>query len=147
MTARYSVFDFLMELGEYFAKVSDFHKHDLSDVYRIIYEYASQQYPDDNILREMIAIDYYLQHNIRPADIFNVSLSKEITNQVIEQYQLNHHQYRFVMLPVSFTWDSWVMDQQIKSQSTLLVIQNDGKSKPVTLTPTTMTTKRTMTTS
>ena len=130
VTARYSVFDFLMGLGEYFSEVSDFHKHDLSDVYRIIYEYASQQYPDDNILREMISIDYYLHHNIKPKDLFDISLSKEQTNQLIEQYQLNHHKYRFVMVPVSFCLKTWIFDQKIKPATTLLTIQFDGKTKP-----------------
>jgi radical SAM superfamily enzyme YgiQ (UPF0313 family) len=134
VTLQYSIFDFLQGLGAYFASVSDFHKHNLSDVYRIMHAYALQEYPEDIILQELIAIDYYQQHNIRPADILNVTLSKERTNQLIEQYQLNHHQYRFVMLPVSFCWSSWLMHQEIKSESSVLVIKYDGKSKAV-LTP------------
>ncbi len=131
VTLQYSVFDFLLGLGEYFVSVSDFHKHNLSDVYRILHEYVLQQYPEDKILHELIAVDYYQQHHIRPADILNITLSKERTNQLIEQYQLNHHQYRFVMLPVSFCWNSWMMHQQIRSKSSVLVIQYDGKMKPV----------------
>jgi len=131
VTLQYSVFDFLLGLGEYFVSVSDFHKHNLSDVYRILHEYVLQQYPEDKILHELIAVDYYQQHHIRPADIFNVSLSKEKTNQLIEQHQLNHHQYRFVMLPISFCWNTWMREHQIKSQSSVLVIQYDGRMKPV----------------
>lgn len=144
VTLQYSVFDFLLGLGEYFVSVSDFHKHNLMDVYRILHEYALRKYSDDNILQELIAVDYFLQYKIRPVDIFNRCLSKEHTNQIIEQYRLNHHQYRFVMLPISFCWNTWMMEHQIKSQSSVLVIQYDGKSKPVASTPTTM---RTMSTS
>jgi anaerobic magnesium-protoporphyrin IX monomethyl ester cyclase len=147
VTLQYSVFDFLLGLGEYFAAVSDFHKHNLSDVYRILQEYASRQYQEYKILHELIAVDYFLQYKIRPIDIFNRCLSKEHTNQIIEQYRLNHHQYRFVMLPISFCWNTWMKEHQIKSQASVLVIQYDGKSKPVASTLTTMTTMRTMSTS
>jgi radical SAM superfamily enzyme YgiQ (UPF0313 family) len=131
VTVQYSVFDFLLGLGEYFYSVSDFHKHNLSDVYQILHDYALQQFPEDNILHELIAVDYFLQHKIRPVDMFNRSLSKEQTNQIIEQYQLNHHQYRFVMLPIFFCWNAWITQQQIESQSSVLVIQYDGRMKPV----------------
>jgi radical SAM superfamily enzyme YgiQ (UPF0313 family) len=133
VTSQFSIFDFLLGLGAYFDKVCDFHKHDLSDVYRILHEYVTQQYPADKILQELISVDYYLQHNIKPKDLFNASLTKEASHRIIEKHRLNHHDFRFVMLPVSFCWESWKENQALRSTSNLLVIQYDGKSKPHTV--------------
>ena len=89
--------------------------------------------PEDEILHELIAMDYFLQYNIRPADIFSISLSKDISNQIIEQHQLNHHKYRFVMLPVSFCWETWINENKIIEKKSIVILQYDGKRKPKTV--------------
>jgi anaerobic magnesium-protoporphyrin IX monomethyl ester cyclase len=130
VTANYSVFDFLMKLGEYFESVSDFHKHDLSDVYRILNEYVKLNFSQDKFLHELVAMDYFLQYNIRPSDIFNKSLAKNISNQLIEQYQLNHHQFRYLVIPISFCWDTWEKSNHIRPELSTCIIKYNGRDKP-----------------
>ncbi len=130
ITAYYSVFDFLAGLGTYFNTHSDFHKHDLKDVYQLIYDYAKKQYANDAVMLQLITIDYYLQHKIKPLGLLNEEVTAAIKSKLIESKQLNHHKFRYVMLPVQFNWQEFVQHNHILADKTIMVIAFDGKQKP-----------------
>ncbi len=130
VTSQYSVFDFLLGVGEYFEQHCDFHKHDLKDVYAMMYEYAVLHYPDDHILLQLITIDYYLQHKIKPVRLFYEELSQKQANEFIEQHKLNHHKNRYVVLPVHFNWSAFEKANTIVPESNLLAIEFSGKTIP-----------------
>ncbi len=77
VTQHYSIFDFLLGLGTYFTGIRDVHQYTLKDVYEIVYQYAQLNFPDDNILHELIAIDYYRQYKIKPQQLFIQEISSE----------------------------------------------------------------------
>ncbi len=133
VTGKYSVFDFLMKLGEYFETHSDFHRHDLSDVYRLLYEFCCGNYPDDSVLLQLVAVDYYLQHKIKPKSIFPDEINSSLKNKIIEEKKLDHHKYRFVMIPLSFEWKIFLDQLQIQKNAEVLIIQFSGKEEPVVL--------------
>jgi radical SAM superfamily enzyme YgiQ (UPF0313 family) len=126
----YSAFDFLMKLGEYFEAHSDFHRHDLSDVYRLIYEFCRNEYSSDEVLLQLICVDYYLQHKIKPKSIFPAEVSDSVRNHIISELKLNHHQYRFAMIPLSFQWKAFEMEGQIVVGSEVLIIRFSGRDVP-----------------
>jgi anaerobic magnesium-protoporphyrin IX monomethyl ester cyclase len=64
---RYSIFDFLMLLGKRFKALAGGKQYSLTDVYDEIHSFALSNYPKDKILHELIALDYYLYNNRRPA--------------------------------------------------------------------------------
>ena len=130
VTAYYSVFDFLQGLGNYFETHCDLHKHDLKDVYTILFAYAKETYPDDAVLQQLISIDYYLQHKIKPVSLLLPELDASIKQQLIEQHKLNHHKLRFAMLPVTFNWQEFVQHNHIIAADAVLAISFDGKNKP-----------------
>ncbi len=130
VTSQYSVFDFLLGVGEYFEQHCDFHKHDLKDVYAMMYEYAVLHYPADHILQQLITIDYYLQHKIKPVRLFYEELSQKQANEFIEQHKLNHHKNRYVVLPVHFNWSAFEKANTIVPESNLLAIEFSGKTIP-----------------
>jgi anaerobic magnesium-protoporphyrin IX monomethyl ester cyclase len=133
VTAYYSVFDFLQGLGNYFNEHSNFHKHDLKDVYTILFDFAKAQYPEDAVLHQLITIDYYLQHKIKPVPLL-VPEADAVTKQtLIEQHKLNHHKLRFAMLPIHFNWAEFVQHNHILPAETVMVISFDGKQKPQVL--------------
>ena len=133
VTAYYSVFDFLQGLGNYFQQHSDFHKHDLKDVYTILYAFAKEAYPEDAVLQQLISIDYYLQHKIKPVSVLLPEVDASVKQQLIEEHKLNHHKLRFAMLPVSFNWQEFVQHNHIIEADTILTIAFDGKQKPEVL--------------
>lgn len=130
VTAYYSVFDFLQGLGNYFQTHSNFHKHDLKDVYSLLYAYAKEQYPTDEVLQQLISIDYYLNHKIKPVALLMPELEGAAKQQLIEQYKLNHHKLRHVILPVSFNWQEFVEHNHILKDERLFVLEYDGKAFP-----------------
>lgn len=130
VTAYYSVFDFLLGLGNYFQMHSDFHRHDLRDVYQLLYSFAKETYTDDLVLQQLISIDYYLQHKIKPVDLLQVEVDAAIKSKLTEQFKLNHHQFRHVLFPVHFSWQEFVQYNHIIKEDAMLVLEYNGKSEP-----------------
>ena len=133
ITENYSVFDFLLGLGTYFSNAKDLHKYTLKDVYEIIFQYAEKQFPNDIILKELIAIDYYLQHKIKPQILFLHEISKAEKNQLIEQYSLNVSKYRFIILPLHFNYNLLKEENKIVLNNYHLIIQYTGTTRAVVI--------------
>jgi anaerobic magnesium-protoporphyrin IX monomethyl ester cyclase len=133
ITENYSVFDFLLGLGTYFSNAKDLHKYTLKDVYEIIFQYAEKQFPNDIILKELIAIDYYLQHKIKPQILFLQEISKAEKNQLIEQYSLNIAQYRYIILPLHFNYNLLKEENKIVLNNYHLIIQYTGTTRAVVI--------------
>jgi radical SAM superfamily enzyme YgiQ (UPF0313 family) len=130
ITENHSIFDFLLGLGTYFSTVKDIHKYTLKDVYEIIFQYSSNQFPDDNIIKELIAIDYYLQHKIKPQQLFIQEIEHSEKFQLIRQLSLNHHKNRFIILPISFDFNLYLQENRIERKPSKLIIQYNGISAP-----------------
>lgn len=130
ISADYSVFDFMLGLGNFFQQHSSFHKHELKDVYTLIYNFAKKQYKEDYVLLQLIAIDYYLQHKIKPVNLWNAEADTAVKWGLIEANRLNHHKFRYVMLPLSFNWEEFVLHNHIIKDETILIIEYNGIDKP-----------------
>ncbi len=130
-SAQGSIFDFLLQLGEKFQSKSNFHKHTLKDAFTILYDYVKETFPTDNILLEMVALDYYLQSKIKPGEMFLQEVSRERKLEIIQEHKLNHHKYRHVILPVSFDFHQYKYRDEIKPALRELVIQYDGVNLPI----------------
>jgi anaerobic magnesium-protoporphyrin IX monomethyl ester cyclase len=129
ITLNYSIFDFLMGLGTHFKTKKEFHQYALKDVYEILYEYIQLNYSDDILLKELVTIDYYLQYKIKPQALFVPTLPKKEMFELIDTLQLNHHKYRYVVLPISFSFSTFEKQQQIQLQEEYLILQYTGTSK------------------
>lgn len=128
VTATYNIFDFLLGLGSHFGSKRAYHKYILNDVYDILFEFAAQEYPNDIVLRQFIAIDYYSYHKIRPKALPEAALSKIDLNRLIEVSGLNKT-YRYIALPLSFDFEQWQAKGVIGKKETILWFQYDGKEK------------------
>jgi radical SAM superfamily enzyme YgiQ (UPF0313 family) len=133
VTERYSIFDFLLGLGTHFNQTNDFHKHTLNDVYDRIVEYAQQSFPDDTILQQLIAIDYYLQAKIKPQEQYLKEILFEDKKRLMEHLQLNTRKFRFVALPLSFDFEIYQRTGEIIETQAPLIIQYSGTERPVLL--------------
>lgn len=129
VTAKYSIFDFLLGLGKHFQARKAFHRYLLEDVFFILQDYVQQTFPNDRILQELIGIDYYLFAKIMPKDLFIKDLDKKKKNQIVLEKKLNHHQFRFLMLPLHFDFHAFEASGEVIEVDSLLVIQYDGKEK------------------
>lgn len=129
ITLHYSIFDFLLGLGKYFAEKSDYHKHTHEEIYQIAFEYLERHYAHDKILKQLFAIDYYLQHKIKPKMLFIEEVERQERNQLIESMKLNHHKYRFGIFAIDFDFMNFQQHQTIQKSIKPLVIQYSGIDK------------------
>jgi anaerobic magnesium-protoporphyrin IX monomethyl ester cyclase len=129
VTANYSIFDFLLGLGEYFGTRRDYHKYSLNDVFEIATQFAEKEYPQDAVLKQLIAVDYYLHFKVKPQPLFLDSIAKSEQNKLVERLRLNHHKYRYVVLPLNFDYNVFSSHNKIESGFNNLVIQYNGTSK------------------
>jgi anaerobic magnesium-protoporphyrin IX monomethyl ester cyclase len=129
VTSRYSIFDFMLGLGKFFEARNDFHKHSIIDVYEIIHAYADENYPEDKILKQLIAVDYYLQAKVKPKPLFIEEVSREERNKIIAEQNLNHHKFRYIILPLNFDFHIFEKQQIIEERSTNLILQYNGTEK------------------
>lgn len=129
VTINYSIFDFLLGLGEYFGTVRDYHKYSLTDVFEIMTQFSENKYSGDNVLKQLIAIDYYLHFKVKPQPLFLQSIPKSEQNQFIEKSGLNYHKFRYVVLPIDFDFPLFVAENKITGTGQNLVIQYSGTTK------------------
>lgn len=129
ISTRYSIFDFLLGLGTHFGTVRDFHKFALTDVYEIITQYVEKEFAHDTTIKQLIAIDYYLYHKVKPKALFLEEVTRPEKHQLIEKLRLNHHKYRYVILPLNFDFKLFEEQHTIESGASNLIIQYNGTEK------------------
>ena len=129
-TAQYSIFDFLIGLGNAFVAQKDFHKYALKDVFNIIFDFVKTEYPDDTVLQELIAIDYYAFSKIKPQILFVEELPRTAKFELINHLSLNHHKFNFVVFPISFNFDLFEEKNTIEPLESNIIFQYDGTNKP-----------------
>ncbi|MFN8283582.1 MAG: DUF4080 domain-containing protein [Chitinophagales bacterium] len=132
ITNKYSIFDFLLGVGGYFSTVKSLHQYTLRDVYKIIYQYADEHY-NDPIILDLIAIDYHLQHKIKPQSLFINELERTQKFELLHTFNLDHTKFRYMALPIHFNYFKFVETQQIELLENNIIIQYNGTSKPIAI--------------
>jgi radical SAM superfamily enzyme YgiQ (UPF0313 family) len=126
---RYSSFDFLLGLGSYFGTQRDYHKFSLDDVFDIATTYVKQNYPEDTLLPQLLAIDYHLHFKVKPAPRFLKSISPEEKTSLLDLYQLTERRSRYVLLPLSFDFSQFLQSGEIASGHYHLAVYYCGTEK------------------
>ena len=98
-------------------------------MFDIITQYAEKNYPEDGVLKKLIAIDYYLHFKVRPQSLYFKGLEKKEQNKFIEKTGLNYHKYRYIVLPLDFNFYSFSRNNKIKQENSHLIIQYSGTTK------------------
>lgn len=126
VTLNYSIFDFLMGLGIYFSTKNTTHQYTLKDIYINLYEYVIRQYPNDKTLHNLVAIEYFLHHKVKPQILFMEDLPKTEKKQQLQQMNLNTLKYRHIIIPIQFNYSTFVTENKIEQSNRPLVIQYSG---------------------
>jgi anaerobic magnesium-protoporphyrin IX monomethyl ester cyclase len=129
VTQNYSVFDFLLGLGVFFGQKLDYHKYNLTDIYDVLLEFADKNYPDDEILKQFIALDYYLYYKVRPRPLYNLEIEKKSLSELIAQLEYGKKAKRIVGLKFSFDTDKWFENYSLELTETCQLILYSGTSK------------------
>ncbi len=130
VTAQYSIFDFLLGLGRQFQlKHGKFIGFSLEKVYEIAAAFIESSYPNDPVLKELLAIDHWLQHKIKPSKSFLQEYDKKEKFALLDAYKLPHQTCRYAVAPINFDFGLWERENTIATSSSVLVIAFDGQTK------------------
>lgn len=127
---NYSVFDFLHGLGSLLKRKFTSKGDVITEIYDLLHEYSIQKYPNDMLLVELIALDYYLNHKVKPGIRFLPEIVKVERNEIIEKLKLNLHKCRYVMHRVHFSVTDLLYKGVLKPYSDMLIIEYTGVDKP-----------------
>ncbi|MEQ1797962.1 MAG: radical SAM protein [Lacibacter sp.] len=130
VTAQHSVFEFLLELGKYFEHRSSFYSYSSMDIYTIVHSFIQEQYSNDPVVLQLMAIDYYLQHKIKPAVLFVQELEKKEKFSLLEKLKLPHHKFRYTVIRIDFNYAVFEKENRIVNERQVLIIEYTGISKP-----------------
>ena len=133
---QYSIFDFLLGLGKYFGTLREYHKYSLNDVFEIATQFAEKEYPNDLVLKQLIAIDYYLHFKVKPQSLFMSEPAKPEKNRLIEKFGLNHHKFRFTLLEIDFDFKYFLETNIIRNKKDYFIAQYNGIKKAEIIFPT-----------
>ena len=135
VTETYGIFDFLCLLGNHFIERKEFHQHTLKDVYEILHDCAQKHYPNDTILHQLIAIDYFSYGKVKPQILFVEELPKADKFKLINHLGLNHHKYTFVVFFISFDFAIFEKEGRVERGDFEMIVQYNGLTKGEIITP------------
>jgi hypothetical protein len=127
---QYSIFEFLLGLGQHFVKTSDFHRHTINDVYDILLDFVTIKYPEDPVLKALVSIDYYARPYLKPQVRYTEEVERSVKNQIVEQRKFNHHLYRHIIIQTPLSIAS-VEDQSYNMEPCYTVFEYNAKTSPV----------------
>jgi hypothetical protein len=134
VAAHYSIFDFLVGLGTAFEHKFANRQYGLKDVYETLKIYIATNFPTDDTMRKLAAIDYFSNYNTKPADIFEVAMNKNTATCTLEALGYNMHKHRYHIVALDFDWYTMKNSQNITQKHNIVTIAYSGTAKPV-LTP------------
>jgi anaerobic magnesium-protoporphyrin IX monomethyl ester cyclase len=126
----YSIFDFLLGLGEYFHQRCHFHKHTINDIYDLLLGFVKESYPNDPLLIEFVALDYCLRSKIKPQVRYGRELNKQLRHQYITQHKLDHHRRRHIFMEMPFDFKHWENTKSIQLNPHVVVFEYDANNNP-----------------
>ncbi len=126
---NYSIFDFLMDLGIYFKERLDLHRYNIIEIFETLNSFAELKFPKDEILKQLIAIDYYSHHKISPKPLFIEETDKKIKYQIIAEQKLNHHKFRHIILPINFNFHLFSTKNLVHEEKQVLIFQYNGTTQ------------------
>ncbi|MCX6187751.1 MAG: B12-binding domain-containing radical SAM protein, partial [Bacteroidetes bacterium] len=86
-------------------------------------------YTNDPVVKQLIAIDYYLQHKVKPKILYRNEYEMSDKIKLIDKFKLNHHKYRFVIMPINFDFQLWESNNIISKGVHDIIIQYTGTNK------------------
>ena len=97
----------------------------------LLFGFAETQYPNDNVLKQLITLDYYAYYKVKPQSLFWEELPRSEKYGLLDSLKLNHNKFRFVTLPLSFDFNIFEKENRIELQESVVIFKYDGQEKAV----------------
>ena len=129
ITAEYSIFEFLLELGNYFEEKSDPHRYTLAEVFDNLLAYVEKSYPDDKILKQFVALDYYIYSKIRPKIFSDIEIPIHKISGLSANYEKKKSGHRNIAIALDFNFEQWLLNYKVEEEKTFIIIEYNGSEK------------------
>jgi anaerobic magnesium-protoporphyrin IX monomethyl ester cyclase len=129
ISSNFSIFDFLLGLGHYFKDKTGFDKYDTGDIYNNLYDFSNLYCPENIVIQQLIALDYYLHYKVKPKIRFLPEIEKALRTRIFKEYKLNHHKFRFIIHHINFKLEKYFNENVLEFADDLLIVQYDGVNK------------------
>jgi len=126
----HGIFDFLLGLGVHFSQQHEDHRFTLLQLFENAAAYARQQFPGDQVLHSLIALDYYLQHKIKPGLLGQQELERREKYAWLEAHGLNPHRLRYIVMDVPFDLTHYLKTEEILPEVSRLCVEYTGTTAP-----------------
>ncbi len=126
VSKNYSIFDFLLKLGETFNKNCGQKQYSVIDIYRCLNYLVKRDYPTDAIMLQLVHVDYYTHFRTKPAKL---SLD-ELPANTFPDRNKNQQKRRNVILKLNFSYKEFIEKKLIKQNDELLVVSYTGTQLP-----------------
>ena len=120
----------MLLLGKFFEQRKSFFSYTAMDIYNIAADFFKQEFALDTIIHQLLAIDYYLQHKIKPAEKFITEINKKDKFSLLEQLKLPHQKNRYVVVSIDFNYTLFKQNNCIEQQPQFLIIEYTGTQLP-----------------
>lgn len=129
ISEHYSIFEYLRDLGTYFVARNHAYKFSVIEIYETIVDFTKEYYPENPIIMQLLAVDYYATQKSKPKDLFQLELEKSQVEQIKESYGINT-QHRVVILPLDFDWNMWYNQSALFLNEQYLILEYPGNQLP-----------------
>lgn len=126
---QHSIFDVLLQLGERFHSQTAFHKHTLFEAFDVLHQYVVQQFPEDYVLHQLVALDYYLHHKLKPKPMYLPEISWNEKKMLLLDWGLTEGQIRYVPLKFDFDVAHWLTQKEVIATPQTVMMRYDGQNK------------------
>ena len=126
ITANYSIFDFLLGLGKLFNTTYQSQHYTLNNIYATLNNYVAQNFANNIVLQQLIAVDFSLQHKVKPSTLFYTEISKDEKFKIINEVKGNHHKFKYTALAIDFDWEIFLQSQTIQPSKNVLLFEYNG---------------------
>ncbi len=136
VTEHYSIFDFMLGLGTLWSeRQPELYKYGIQELFDYLKEYALSEYPQDEILHQLIGLDHALYHKIRPTRPLLSEVDRSEKYRLLEQMGQNHAKYRYLVFRIGFDAAALERSNELVPCENYAVIKYDGSNAPTILVP------------
>ena len=82
------------------------------------------------MLQQLIALDYFMHHTVRPKVLFVEELNRLKQLDLIAKHNLNQHKFRHVFFEIDFDVELFLKENRIENKKENMILQFSGVAKP-----------------
>jgi hypothetical protein len=98
-----------------------------------LFEFCETHYPTDAIMRQLVAVDYYLHFKVKPKERYLQEIDFPSKSTLLNKMGANRNKYRHIILPLQFDFMHYKNTGEVIFGSKDLCLQYDGLDKGICL--------------